>query len=213
MYVPGQYRQADDGWQAEILRGSPLALLVTNAVPDGTPYVTHLPVIPAGPHEAGDVGLVGSTLLGHLNRANPHWHALASTTGSVLVFTGPNGYVSPTLYGYEPAAPTWDYTAVHVHGTVTRIDSAEETLELVRATALAFERDFGAGWDMSTSIDYFRKLLPAVGGFRFTVSRVDSMFKLSQEQAPGVRTRVREHFAAHGCLAHRAAADLMGRLT
>jgi transcriptional regulator len=215
MFVPGQYRQPDDTWLVEIARKNPLALMLTNGDGAVGPYATHLAVIlpRSPPMSSWPADLAGSTMLGHMNRANPHWRALHAGIRSVLVFTGPHGYVSPSVYGYDPAAPTWNYTAVHVHGAVHPIDSPEETMDVVWSTARTFESDFGAGRDMSGSIDYFRRILPGVGAFRFTVSKAEGMFKLSQEQDPQVRERVREHFAGQDSCHYRAAADLMKRLT
>lgn len=213
MFVPAQYREPDRAWMIELMRTNPLGLLLTNGDAEHGPFATHLPVIfPPSPPPTSDPDLSGTILLAHLNRANPHWRALDNQTRSVLVFTGPHAYVSPTVYQTDPAAPTWNYTAVHVHGTVTKIDSTEETLEVVRSTVRRFESDFGAAWDMSSSIGYFRKILPAVGAFAFTVSRAEGMFKLSQEQAPEVSARVRESFAGRECTRHHAVADLMTRL-
>ena len=210
MHVPGPYRQPDSSWLVDLIRRNPLALLVTNG--DVEPYATHLPII-AAPLPAAEwpPELAGSTLVGHMNRVNQHWRSLRAAMPAVLVFTGPNGYVSPQVYGYEPAAPTWNYTAVHVHGTVEPIESRDEALEVVRATARTFEQDFGAGWSQSGSIDYFRRILPGVGAFRFLVSHAEGMFKLSQEQRPEVRSQVRESFAGSDRCQHRAAAELMAR--
>lgn len=77
----------------------------------------------------------------------------------------------------------------------------------------AFEAEFGAAWDMSGSIEYFRHLLPAVGAFRFVVSHVDGMFKLSQEQEPAVRELVVSSFANRESNRHRETAELMKRLS
>lgn len=197
----------------DLVRGNPLALAVINGSAAEGPFATHLPVIPA-PREAGEwpEELSGAVLWGHMNRANPHWRALRTGDVILLAFTGPHAYVSPTLYGVTPAAPTWNFTSVHVRGVVEKIDSLEETLRVVRATALAFEADFGGGWDQSESVDYFRKIVAGVGAFRVTVTRADGMFKLSQEQPAEVRERVRRSFSGRECSRHRATAELMGRL-
>ncbi|QKW35629.1 FMN-binding negative transcriptional regulator [Actinomadura sp. NAK00032] len=212
MYVPSVYREPDASWTVELVRRNPLCQLVSGGPEAEPPNVTHVPVIldprlPAPPDD-----LVGGVLWGHMNRANPHWAALRSGTPVVATFTGPHGYVSPTVYGTTPAAPTWDFTAVHVRGTLRRAESADETLATVRATVRAFEGEFGTGWSMADSEGYFRRILPGVGAFRIAVTRVDGMFKLSQEQEPHVRERVRRAFARGARPGHRDVADLMGRL-
>ncbi|MGW7823541.1 FMN-binding negative transcriptional regulator [Streptomyces puniciscabiei] len=213
MFVPSFYREPESSWIADLIRGNPLALAVTNGSAEDGPFATHLPVI-FDPETSGDwTGeLPGATLLGHMNRANPHWAALETGSVLLLTFTGPHSYVSPTVYEKTPAAPTWNFTAVHVRGVVEKIDSIEETLGVVQSTVRAFEGAFGNGWDMTESLGYFREIVPAVGAFRFKVTGAEGMFKLSQEQPGEVRERVRESFAQSGCAYQRETAGLMGRL-
>ncbi|CAM5563992.1 FMN-binding negative transcriptional regulator [Streptomyces aurantiogriseus] len=214
MFVPRQYREPDPSWMADLVRGNPLALLVTNGSAQGGPFATHLPVIP-DPAAVTEWhrGLTGITLLGHMNRKNPHWAALNPAETALLAFTGPHAYISPKVYEKTPAAPTWNFTSVHVRGELRKIEGIEETLEVVQATVRTFEEEFGADWDMTESLDYFRRIVPGVGAFRFTVTGADGMFKLSQEQQPEVRERVRRSFDSRPCSRHRATAELMGRLT
>ncbi|MFC0435414.1 FMN-binding negative transcriptional regulator [Kutzneria buriramensis] len=216
MFVPHHYHEPNESWMTDLIRENPLAELVSNGNGPAGPFATHVPVIP-DPHDPdrppGEI--VGATLWGHMNRSNPHWAALESETPVVIVFTGPHAYVSPTLYQRTPAAPTWNFTAVHARGLLRRVDAeaaGDETLETVMATVRAFEARFGAGWAMSESVEYFRRIVPAVGAFRVTVSHVDGMFKLSQEQDADVRARVRESFAERESSNHKAIAAMMGRL-
>ncbi|MFF3862563.1 FMN-binding negative transcriptional regulator [Streptomyces sp. NPDC002209] len=214
MFVPSSYREPDSSWMVDLIRGNPLALAVANGSPEDGPFATHLPVI-FDPETSGDWSgeLPGATLLGHMNRANPHWSALETGGVLLLTFTGPHTYVSPTVYEKTPAAPTWNFTAVHVRGVVEKIESMDETLNVVESTVRAFEGAFGNGWDMTESLDYFRKIAPAVGAFRFTVTGAEGMFKLSQEQPDEVRERVRESFGQSACTYKRETAGLMSRLS
>ncbi|WKX72588.1 FMN-binding negative transcriptional regulator [Streptomyces sp. XD-27] len=213
MFVPAQYREPDGSWMVDLIRKNPLSLAVSNGSPSSGPFATHLPVIP-DPQMTGEwsADLSGATLLGHMNRANPHWKALETGDVILLTFTGPHAYVSPTVYEVTPAAPTWNFTSVHVRGVVEKIDSIEETLGVVQSTVRAFEGEFGADWDMTESLGYFRKIVPAVGAFRVTVTGADGMFKLSQEQKPEVRARVEQSFGQRECTRHRETAKLMSQL-
>ncbi|MGV9695825.1 FMN-binding negative transcriptional regulator [Streptomyces sp. NPDC003470] len=213
MFVPEAFAPPEPGWITELIRGFPLATLVTHG--PRRPYVTHLPaLLEADVEGTGEApaDLVGTKMYGHLNRANPHWEGLAGPSEAVLVFQGPHGYVSPTVYRAEPAAPTWNFTAVHVQGTLRRIESPERTLEIVRATVATYEREQGTGWDMRSSLGYFDRLLPGVGAFEIDIASVDGMFKLSQDQSPERRTRVSDAFARSGRGLHGELAALMGRL-
>ena len=213
MFVPDQYREPDSSWVVDLVRRNPLALLVTNGGAVDIPYATHLPII-FDPHTTPErpAGLPGVTLLGHMNRANPHWEALADGVMVLAIFTGAHAYVSPTVYAVNPAAPTWNFTSVHVRGVLHKVESTQQTLETVQHTVRNFEAQFGADWDMSSSVDYFRQILPGVGAFRLQVSGVQSMFKLSQEQQPQIRERVQRSFAGSPSSRHRDVAGLMQRL-
>ncbi|MEV5873270.1 FMN-binding negative transcriptional regulator [Streptomyces sp. NPDC052101] len=213
MFVPSHYREPDASWMVDLMRGNPLALMASNGAPADGPFATHLPVItePGWDGQAAP-DLAGMPLLGHMNRNNPHWAALDTGTVILLTFTGPHAYVSPTVYDITPAAPTWNFTSVHVHGVVEKIESLEETLDVVKATVRAYEGKFGDSWDMTESLEYFRKIVPDVGAFRVQVTKAEGMFKLSQEQRPEVRERVVKSFAGRGCTRHEQTADLMNRL-
>ncbi|WP_268761709.1 FMN-binding negative transcriptional regulator, partial [Frankia sp. AvcI1] len=74
MFVPCHYRAPNVSMMVDLMRENPLALMVSNGAPGAVPFATHLPVItdPCWDGQAGpDLG--GMVLLGHLNRANPHW--------------------------------------------------------------------------------------------------------------------------------------------
>jgi transcriptional regulator len=187
MFVPGQYRIDDENWHRRIIDGYPLATLATNGAT--APLATRLPaLVAAGEPVSGP--LVGTEIVGHLNRANPHWKALVDGTHARLMFDGPGGFVTPAVYHQDPAAPTWNFAAVHVCGRIRLIYESEETLQVVRWTAERLEGRFGAGWDQTSSISYFRRILPGVGAFRLRIESVEAMFKLSQEKSADAQESV-----------------------
>ncbi len=213
MFVPKIYEATQVEQIVELMRSSPLALLLINGAADVGPSATHLPVVVESfPEDDDRDGLVGATLLGHMNRANPQWASVASSQPGLLSFSGPGSYVSPALYGYSPAAPTWNFTAVQARGTVTPLDTEDEAIEVVCATVRELEAKFGHHWDMSDSLGYFRKIVPGVGAFRFTVTEAAAMLKLGQEQEEPIRCKVRDHFAGDGCHGRQATAAWMAKV-
>ena len=197
MFVPPEYEPLRSDWLIELIRAHPLALLVT-ATESGS-FATHLPVVLA--RDADTTATAESdtvTLLGHLNRANPHFAALAQDVPSLLVFAGPGGYVSPRLYRTTPAAPTWNFASVHARGPVRVLDQGAPTRHVVASTARLLEARFGRQWDPAGSYDYFERLLPGVGAFTMTATDLRGMFKLSQEKDEAVRDRVATAFGQDG---------------
>jgi transcriptional regulator len=186
MHIFSPYVAAGPEQVARLVRENPFALVVSAV--DGVPVATHVPVILEGDTVAG------GTLLGHLARANPHWRSWESSPDVLVVFSGPHGYVSPTVYGTDPAVPTWDYAAVHVTGRVEIIDDA---LDVVERTVEALESPRTPSWEPTpASRDRFAALAPAVVAFRVHVRTEQSMFKLSQDIDADRYARVRDSFAA-----------------
>ncbi|HEV3359490.1 MAG TPA: FMN-binding negative transcriptional regulator [Pseudonocardiaceae bacterium] len=196
MFVPPEYEPVRHEQLIELIRAHPLALLVTAT--ESGPYATHLPVVLADDAGRTADGPDTLTLLGHLNRANPHFAALARDVPSLLVFAGPGGYVSPRIYRTTPAAPTWNFASVHARGPVRVLDQGAATRQVVAATARLLEARFGRQWDATGSYDYFERLLPGVGAFMMTATDVRGMFKLSQEKDNAVRDRVAAAFGEDG---------------
>jgi transcriptional regulator len=197
MHVPPMYRAADPSWVSALILNNPLATLVT--VHDGAPMASNVPVI-VGPEQADGEPM---TLVGHMNRMNPQWAAIGRGCPALVIFNGPHSYVSPSYYGFTPAAPTWNFCVVQAAGALTPFPAGAPTLAIIKATVEALEGQFGAGWQMGESLGYFDDLVPGVGAFAVRVERLDAMYKLSQEQEPRIREQVADalesHHAADGC--------------
>lgn len=212
MFVPLQYRPSNPSWALDLIRRHPLALLVTVG-PEGL-LATHLPAIPVAESlcdGTGDTGLVGTSFVGHMNRLNPHWAALHGATPALMIFQGPEAYISPVFYETTPAAPTWNFTAVHLHGTAKRIDDDAHKMRVLKSTIVTYERDHGAGWDMTASLKYFDQLAPGVGAFRFAVTAAEGQFKLSQDKPAEIRQKVIDALANGPSGRTREVAEAMRR--
>ncbi|MEV0385920.1 FMN-binding negative transcriptional regulator [Nonomuraea sp. NPDC050643] len=200
MHTFPRYAAARPEQVAALVRENPFALVVSAA--DGVPVATHIPVVVED--RPGD-GFEGATLLGHMARVNPHWRSWEPGTQVLVVFSGPDGYVSPTVYRTDPAVPTWDYAAVHLTGRVKLIDDA---LDVVERTVQAAESLREPAWEPTpASREKFAELLPGVVAFRVRVHAEQSMFKLSQDIDAERYARVRADVSA----VNPRLADLMGR--
>ena len=98
MYNPKAFQIEDPGVATEFMRRNNFAVIVTSV--DGLPQASHLPFIV---DTSGD-GL--PTLYAHLARANPQWQTFDGVREALVIFQGPHGYVSPSLYEVHPAVPT-----------------------------------------------------------------------------------------------------------
>jgi transcriptional regulator len=181
MYVPPAFAETDQDKLHDFIASHSFGLLVSTL--GGEPFATHLPLLldrGAGPH---------GTLVGHLARANPHWHGLEGQT-VLAVFAGPHAYVSPTWYEADDVVPTWNYVAVHAYGTCRLVDDAEALADILAATVDTYERSMAKPWSIDTGSDFFRKMARAVVGFRVEISRLEGKWKLNQNHPRARREKV-----------------------
>jgi transcriptional regulator len=160
----------DHGW----------ARLVT-ALPGSGPVVSHLPVILDPLH-------ADATVLGHLAREDAELHELGRHEG-VLIFEGPHGYISPSLYQHGPYVPTWNFMVAHLHGTPEALD-AEQAFDTLRATVDHFESRRPEPWSLDTVEEYAQRIAPGVTAFRLSPTRIVGKAKLGQDKPHEVAERV-----------------------
>lgn len=188
MYVPAHFAVTDPQLMHSIVRRHPLGLLITQHA--GELYTTHLPFL----LHAGDSA--HGRLEAHLARANTHCEALLAGAASVAVFRGPNTYVSPRWYN-DPSrnVPTWNYVAVHAHGTPQAIDDPRRILEIAGRLTDEHEAYIDTPWKVDDARDYAQKLATQVLAFEMEISRLEGKFKLSQNRAPQDRAGLMQAFS------------------
>jgi transcriptional regulator len=196
MYIPTAFRADDRSALYDLIDRHGFGTLVS--VIDGTPFATHLPLL---------LDRGRGVLLGHVARANPHWHALAGSAEALAIFHGPHAYVSPSWYAPAPAVPTWNYAAVHVYGTPRLLDEAG-LRDLVGRLVEQYESGRARPWTMDLPEDYMGKMLRAIVGFEIPIERIEGKFKLSQNRSTEDRAGVIAALAA-GSAEERALAEFM----
>ncbi len=167
--------------------------------PGASAAATHLPLVVK---DEGEHGI----LQGHFAKANPHWQALSGRE-TLVVFSGPHSYVSPSLYIEDLSVPTWNYIAVHAYGTLELVDDKEALLvDLISAHEPAFLEHWRGQPE-----GFRRTMLAGIVGFRIPIARIEGKFKLSQNRAPQERGNVHAAQSA-GSPDERALALWMERL-
>ena len=138
-------------------------------------------------------------LRAHLGRPNP----LLRQDGQpmLVVFNGPSGYVSPSLYEEKPlhgkVVPTYDYAVVHVHGTLKVIDDAAWMLALLNRMTNHFEGGRAMPWSIEDAPrEFIDKLLGHLVGIEIPIARIEGMRKMSQNKSLGTRRAIAEDVPA-----------------
>lgn len=170
MYMPKHFEETRVEALHGLIRAYPFATLVTHAAAELT--ANHLPF-----------ELVDGVLHGHVARGNE----LVQLDGAevLLVFQGPDGYISPNWYPSKHETgrevPTWNYAVVHVHGRLRVIDDATWLRRLLETLTDHHEADQPQPWKISDAPDdHIEKSLRAIVGLEITIERIDGKFKLSQ---------------------------------
>jgi transcriptional regulator len=143
---------------------------------DGT-LATLLPLLP----ETDSDGRLIS-LLGHMARRNPLHAALASDSRALVLFTGPQAYVSPARVSEPDWGPTWNYAQARITTTVRFLpDAGGEALHTLLAAMEAIEP---TGWTTDKLGARYAPMERAIIAFRAEVVRCEARFKLGQDERP-----------------------------
>jgi transcriptional regulator len=179
MYVPDLFGSASASEIQEIIEACSFATLIT--VRDGELQISHLPLVLQGT-------LPGGVLRGHMARANPQLVHCRADGSATAIFHGPHAYVSPGWYE-QPGVPTWNYIAVHCHGSIELEDTAalENALELMLDK---YETQEGRRSIDGLTADQRARALAAIQSFSMKIERVEAKFKLSQNKSQQDRSNV-----------------------
>ncbi|MNZ53712.1 Protease synthase and sporulation protein PAI 2 [compost metagenome] len=206
MYLPSAFRQDDPAEMLRLIAETRLATLVTAG--ERGLQASHLPLL-LEPGE-GEHG----TLYGHLARGNPQWRELAAGAEAMLIFQGPDAYVSPAFYPakaeHGKVVPTWNYIAVHAYGQAEVIEDAPRLLDIVSRLTRQHEGEREQPWAVSDApADYIAGMLRAIVGFRLPIERLEGKWKLSQNRSQADLQGVRQGLAGS---AREGERQLAGRI-
>jgi transcriptional regulator len=197
MFLPDQFRVEDVAEMHALMRARPFAALVS-ATQAGL-YGTHLPTVLK---EEGAFG----TIECHLSRANPHWKDLAEGSEAMMIFQGPDGYITPNWYATKAATgkavPTWNYAIVHAYGRPEVMEEKEWLLRHVTQLSDQQERSEAHPWKVSDApASYVGVVLRGIVGFRVEITRLEGKWKMSQNR------ETQDRIAVIDGLKSRAAGD------
>lgn len=186
-----------------IIRAHPLGAVVSQG-PQGLD-AEHLPF--EFDPQAGPLG----TLRAHVARGNAFWQHCPTGTPVLVMFRGVEGYISPGWYPSKHEThrqvPTWNYEAVHAHGTVTVHDDERFVRGLVARLTRQHEQGQDRPWKMGDSpAEYIDAMLRAIVGIEIRLTALVGKAKLGQNKEPRDRLGAAEALQVRG---QAPLADLM----
>lgn len=178
MYIPETFKQNDPAQLKELIQSQPFASLITHS--DKGVEANHLPFILT---QSGG----RDVLQGHIAKANPLWRQLQDKAEVLVIFQGPDSYISPNYYPTKKdnglVVPTWNYVAVHVRGVMSCIHDASWNIEMITRLTEQHEATQASAWKVTDAPkDFTEKLLAAIVGIEIEVLSISGKWKLSQNQ-------------------------------
>lgn len=132
----------------------------------------------------GDLG----TLRGHWARGNPQWREIGEETRGLVIFNGPDAYVSPSWYQEKELSgrdvPTWNYITVQAQGWLSVRHEPEWLAAHVRQLVERHEQERSDPWSIDDApAGYITSQLPAIVGVELRIEHLEAKRKLSQNRS------------------------------
>lgn len=187
MYLPSHFQESRVAELHALMRKHPLGALVTRGV-SGL-EANHVPFAVDGP--PGPNG----KLRCHVARANGVWRDLSHEREVLVIFQGPDAYVSPSVYEDKPkhgkVVPTWNYAVVHAYGTAQVVHDRAWLRQLLADLTNAQEASRAEPWALEDAPpDFVDKMVEAIVGIEVQITRLTGKWKMSQNRSATDRRRV-----------------------
>ena len=213
MYTPPAYAETDEALLRQRMREWSFATLITHG--ENGLNATHLPFLvddpdtvhdrhgPHGPH-----GLLTT----HLARGNAQYRDLKAGAAALVIFQGPHAFISPSWYENRLTFPTWNYTAIHVHGTPEVLDDTAAIHAVLQRTVALYDTPLGGDWSFEgVPADYTALRLRAIAAVRIPIARIEGKMKLNQDKPVADRLGVIAALERQGDAQSLAVAELIRR--
>lgn len=208
MYLPKHFEETRVEVLHDFIRTHPFGALVT-MTPGGLD-ANHIPFeIDPAPGPFG-------TLRGHVARANPVWRDAARDAAALVMFQGPETYISPAWYPSKAetgkVVPTWNYAVVHAHGVPRFIDDRAWLRAFVEQLTSRHEGRRREPWKITDApADFIDTQVGAIIGIEMPITRLIGKWKVSQNRPGQDRAGAVEGLVREGGASGAAMAELIRR--
>ena len=179
MYLPSHFEETRAEVLRQLIRSHPLGTLVTFGA-DGL-NANHVPFeFDPDPAPFG-------ILRAHVARANPVWRDFSKEVEPLVIFQGPQIYITPSWYQTKKetgkVVPTFNYIVVHAYGAMRVFEDAGWLREFVGGLTDRFEAARARPWAVSDAPeDFVASQLRAIVGIESAVTRLIGKWKTSQNR-------------------------------
>lgn len=187
MYQPSAFDEPRLELQHGLIRAFPLGMLIVSGADgpgaDLVPFMLY-------PDE-GELGV----LRAHVARANPVWRALQDAPACLIVFQGPDHYISPAWYETKRTShkvvPTWNYAMVQVRGAASVTEDPAWLRRQLDDLTASQEGTMAAPWRPSDApAAFLAATMRGIVGLEIAVAAIAGKWKVSQNRSDADRAGV-----------------------
>jgi transcriptional regulator len=126
------------------------------------------------------------SLTGHFARSNPQLKTLEKCARALVIFSGPQGYISPSWLNDRKQAPTWNFVAAQFVVDIELFEKEVATRDALERLVTAMEAHHREPWSTPELQERYDRLFPAIVGFRAHILETRAKFKLGQNERSDV---------------------------
>jgi transcriptional regulator len=206
MYQPLPHRQDQLEAQHALIRSHPLGLLISHGAQGLEANSIPFLVDP----QASKLG----TLQAHMARANGQWRSLSEASDVLVVFQGPDHYITPSWYATKQetgkVVPTWNYVMVQARGRPGVIEDPVWLRRQIEALTRSQESARPAPWAVGDAPEAFIDMqIKAIVGLEIEIVDISGKWKVSQNRPVADRAGVMAGLDAMGDEASREMAAIV----
>lgn len=170
---------------SNLIQTAPLAWVVSQT-PQGLRGTT-LPLLAQLNQDGGVVGLEG-----HFARGNPQLESLRAAPQALILFLGPQGYISPSWISNRTWAPTWNFAHLQFQAELSFFEQPDAIAAHLRRLVDAMERGRPNAWSVDEMGPRYASLARGIVGFTARVTHAEHRFKLGQDERSDVFAEICE---------------------
>lgn len=198
MFVPKTFEETDNAVLHQAMRDIGVGIVISDG-PDGL-MGSHLPM------ELDTSGGGLGVLRCHFAYPNPHVTTLPVDRELLVIFQGPQTYITPNWYPGKArdgkVVPTWNYAAIHAYGVGATYENRDKLHAHLRALSDHFERRGAVEpkpWSIDDApADYIEQMMGGITGVEIPITRLQGKWKMSQNRAPADRQGVVDGLRVRG---------------
>lgn len=180
MHCPIHFKEDREAVLHALIRQYPLGAMVTHGVSGIS--AEHIPFVL---HEEGPGKAV---LRGHVARSNPVGNEGSVGLDSLVIFQGPQIYITPSWYPskteHGKVVPTWNYVLVHAHGKVRLMHDEEWLKRHLKALTFSQESTQPNPWEPADApLKFLNTQIKGIIGVEIEIDRLQGKWKVSQNKS------------------------------